>query len=82
MVEKFTNEKEQIDSTVFIIDGVVLQGNVPAFKVDENYILKVNRINSNELGYWNGKELFSIVSIFTKSEENIKRFGYQELSQD
>ena len=65
---KFTNIKE--NSTIFKIDDSIINGNYENYLVDENNILKINvekfENNAEKLN-------INIITIVTKSEENIKK---------
>ncbi len=66
--------KEKIESPIYLINGSFLTGDISNIKIDENYILKVKYLSSDEFQLPNKEKLkFSIVSIFTKTEENIKK---------
>lgn len=64
---KYTSLKE--NSTIFIVDNVIINEDYNGFMVDENYILKItigNFENKNE----NLK--LNIIEIFTRSDKNIE----------
>jgi hypothetical protein len=70
VIEKYI--KGPIYTPIFMIDNRILKGNAFSYKVEEDYILSVKHINSNELGYWENRKLFTIVSILTKTKENME----------
>ena len=73
--EKYRDENKPLYPPVFMINEKILtRDNTLSFKIDENYIQKVICINSDELGYREGKEPFTIVSILTKTPENMRRY--------
>jgi len=75
LLDNYRDKNKPLYSPIFIINETILtNNNVFSCKVDENYLLKVKCTNSDELGYWSGKESFTIVSILTKTPENIKRY--------
>ena len=75
LLEKYRDKNKPVYEPVFMINETVITKDVLPFKIDENYLLKLKCINSDELGYWKGKESFTIVSILTKTPENV---GQQE----
>ena len=78
---KFISFQELIEknkpkySPIFIFNGKVLISEyIYSFKMDENYLLALKYINSDELGYFNGDEQFTLVFILTKTQENLQRY--------
>ncbi|MDR0602736.1 MAG: hypothetical protein LBG80_00355 [Bacteroidales bacterium] len=66
---------EKIYTPVYLINGNFMKGDLSSVKIDNNYILRVNHINSDKFANFDRKKSakFTLVLIFTKTEENIKR---------
>jgi hypothetical protein len=72
LLEKYRHKDKPLYLPVFMINGTVLIGNnVLSFKVDESCLLELDCTNSDELGYWGGKERFTLVSISTHKPEKL-----------
>jgi hypothetical protein len=71
--KKYINEK--IYTPVYLINGNFLKGDLSSVKIDNNFILHVNHINSDKFEGFNKDKSskFTFILIFTKTEENLKR---------
>jgi hypothetical protein len=68
--ENFTKVKE--DDVVYMVNGEFIKENSDAFKLDRNYILKVEVTNSSEFYNLRKSDVtFDIINIFLKNQENI-----------
>lgn len=60
---------------IYFLNGSFIVGDPSLIKIDKNYILKVNSFNSDVFESFQGKKdiKFTLVFIFTKTKENVKR---------
>lgn len=71
LVEKYS--KKPVTAPVYMVNGSFIKGNVSTFRIDADFVLRVDFIHSCELGYYEEALPFTIVSILTKTEENEKK---------
>jgi galactitol-specific phosphotransferase system IIB component len=74
-LEQIKSEFTKIKSNdvVYIVNGTFIKDNIETFKLDRNYILKVEVTNSEE--FYNLKESntkFDIINILGKTKENLE----------
>ncbi|MDR3062095.1 MAG: hypothetical protein LBU57_08295 [Dysgonamonadaceae bacterium] len=67
--------KEEIYTPIYLINGKFLKDDISAIKIDDNFILRVNHINSDNFDGFDQKTSpkFTFILIFTKTKENLKR---------
>ena len=73
-LEKIKTEFTKIKSNdvIYMVNGVFIKDNIDTFKLDRNYILKVEVTNSEE--FYNLREStakFDIINILGKTKENL-----------
>jgi hypothetical protein len=71
VIEKYLQTETY--TPIFLINETFLTGNISSLKVDDNYILKVESINSDQFENIKNLDIFSIITIFTKTKENMKQ---------
>jgi hypothetical protein len=67
--------KGDIYMPIYVLDDVFIVKDAASVKIDENFILKVNAINSDEFDSLdkNNSFKFTFIFIYTKTEANIAR---------
>lgn len=73
-LEQVKSEFTKIKSTdvIYMVNGAFIRDNNEAFKIDKNYILKVEITNSNEFyNLRNSPTRFDIINILVKTKENL-----------
>jgi hypothetical protein len=74
-LEQIKSEFTKIKSNdiIYMVNGVLIKDNIDTFKLDRNYILKVEVTNSEE--FYNlreGNTKFDIINILGKTKENLE----------
>lgn len=74
LLENCRDENSSITSSIFILNGIIITDeNVSSFKIDKNYLLSLKCLNSKDLAYWEGTESFLLISILTRTPENMQK---------